>query len=85
MRKKKRDVTPVIYIVDPEPRKSSKRTSVKERKLTVGYLYAKEKKVPTLRLSGAWLLDAGFGFNQKVLVKQMPGQLTIQILEEAQS
>ena len=70
---------------NPEPARPGRNARVRDRKLTVGYQYAKEKKVPTLRLSGEWLLDAGFGFNQKVLVRQMPGQLIIQLLEEAQS
>jgi hypothetical protein len=82
MRKKKRDV---IYIIDPEPARPRRNTPMKDRKLTVGYQYAGEKKVPSLRLSGEWLAAAGFGFNQKVLVRQTPGQLAIQLLEEARS
>ena len=80
MRKKKREV---IRVIDPEPANPTRNARMRDRKLTVGYQYAKEKKIPTLRLSGAWLAAAGFGINQKVLVRQVPGQLIIEILEEA--
>jgi hypothetical protein len=56
---------------------------MRERKLTVGYIYAKDRKVPALRLSGKWLEETGFQFDRKVIVKQLPGQLVIQLAEEA--
>lgn len=53
-----------------------------ERRLTVGCVYLGEKKVPTLRLSGNWLLEAGFGFNQKVRVQIDFGRILIRPVEE---
>jgi hypothetical protein len=58
---------------------------MKDRSLTVGYIYARNKKIPALRLSGDWLSELGFGSGQKVQIKQLPGQLTIQLVEEANS
>jgi hypothetical protein len=55
---------------------------MKERRLTVGYIYAKDRKVPALRISGKWLEQTGFKLDQKVIVKQLPGQLVIQLAEE---
>lgn len=84
MRKKKREA--VCYFIEPDPaRPKDPGHRIRDRKLTVGYQYVKEKKVPTLRLCGEWLAAAGFGFHQKVLVRQMPGQITIELLEEAQT
>ena len=56
---------------------------MKDRRITVGYIYANNRKVPALRLSGNWLSDLGFGSGQKVQIKQLPGELTIQLVEEA--
>ena len=56
---------------------------MKDRKLTVGYVYTKDRKVPALRLSGKWLEQTGFKSDRKVIVKQLPGQLVIQLAEEA--
>ena len=55
---------------------------MKDRRLTVGYIYFKEKKVPALRLSGKWLEETGFEFDREVIVKRQPGQLVIQLAEE---
>jgi hypothetical protein len=56
---------------------------MKEHRLTVGYIYAKDRKVPALRISGKWLEQTGFKSDQKVIIKQLPGQLVIQLVEEA--
>jgi len=57
---------------------------MKDRRLTVGYIYTpNDQKVPALRLSGKWLEQIGFKSDQKVIVKQLPGQLVIQLAEEA--
>ena len=53
------------------------------RRLTVGSTYFKEKEVPFIRLSGNWLKNLGFEFGQKVVVREEPGQLVIQLVEEA--
>ena len=58
---------------------------MKGRRLTVGYTYFKTKQVPFIRLSGGWLVSLGFGFGQKVLIREEPGQIVIQIVEEAKS
>lgn len=55
---------------------------MKDRRLTIGYIYAGNRKVPALRLSGLWLENLGFQFNQRVIVKQLPGLITIQLNEE---
>ena len=56
---------------------------MKERRLTVGYLYANEKEVPMIRLAGDWLNRQGFNVSKKVIVREQPGQLVIQLAEEA--
>jgi hypothetical protein len=55
---------------------------MKDRRLTIGYLYSNEKEVPMIRLAGDWLNRQGFSLGKKVIVREMPGQLVIQ-LEEA--
>ena len=58
---------------------------MKDRRLTVSYTYFNEKSVPTIRLSGDWLKVLGFGSGQKVVVREQPGQLVIQLAEEGNS
>ncbi|MGE5581093.1 MAG: SymE family type I addiction module toxin [Bacillota bacterium] len=58
---------------------------MKDRRLTIGYTYAGSRKVPALRLSGLWLDNLGFQSNQKVIVKQLPGLTTIQLIEEGRT
>ena len=55
---------------------------MKDHRLTVGYIYRNEKEVPTIRLSGDWLGRQGFGLGKKVIVREQPGQLVIQLAEE---
>ena len=64
----------------PTERRSAE---MKDHRLTVGYIYANAQKVPALRLSGKWLEQIGFESDRKVIVKQLPGQLVIQLAEEA--
>jgi hypothetical protein len=56
---------------------------VKNRRLTVGYTYFNEKEVPYIRLSGDWLNRQGFSLGKKIVVREQPGQLVIQLAEEA--
>jgi len=56
---------------------------MKEHRLTVGYSYRNEKEIPTLRLTGDWLSRQGFGLGKKVIVREQPGILVIQLAEEA--
>ena len=55
---------------------------MKDRRLTIGYIYNNDKKVPVIRLSGKWLEEMGFEFDREVIVKRQPGQLLIQLAEE---
>lgn len=55
---------------------------MKDHKLKVGHAYFKEKEVPLIRLSGDWLKQLGFGLGQRVVVREGPGQLVIQLVEE---
>jgi len=60
---------------------------MKDRRLTIGYIYNNDKKVPVIRLSGKWLEETGFEFDRdriaiRVIVKRQPGQLLIQLAEE---
>jgi len=75
-----------------KPQKTSSRSSgagsraegkKKDHKLTVGSIYFKEKKVPFIRLSGEWLARQGFDLGKKVIVREQPGQLVLQVAEEA--
>jgi formylmethanofuran dehydrogenase subunit D len=56
---------------------------MKNRRLTVGSTYFKEKEVPFIRLSGDWLKNLGFSSGQKVVIREEPGILVIQLAEEA--
>ena len=56
---------------------------MKDRRLTVGYIFANEKEIPMIRLSGDWLNRQGFSLGKKVVVREQPGQLVIQLAEEA--
>ena len=56
---------------------------MKDRRLTVSYIHFDKKPVPYIRLSGAWLKSLGFQSGQKVIVREQPGQLVIQLEEEA--
>lgn len=56
---------------------------MKDRRLTVGYTYFNEKEVPMIRLAGDWLGRQGFSVSKKVIVQEQPGQLVIQLAEEA--
>ncbi len=55
--------------------KGGKRNFV--RRLTVCGRYQKEHRVPTLRLSGKWMRNAGFELGQKVQVQIAERRLTI--------
>lgn len=57
---------------------------MKNRRLTVGYTYFNCKQVPFIRLSGGWLNALGFGSGQKVLIREEPGRIEIQLVEEAE-
>jgi molybdopterin biosynthesis enzyme MoaB len=50
------------------------------RLLTVSATNANGKEVPALRLSGDWLAKQGFNLGKKVIVREQPGQLTIQLV-----
>jgi hypothetical protein len=56
---------------------------VKDHRLTVGYTYFNEKEVPYIRLAGDWLNRQGFNVSKKIVVREQPGQLVIQLAEEA--
>lgn len=56
---------------------------MKDHRLTVGYIYSNEKEIPMIRLSGDWLSTLGFSLGKKVIVREQPGQLVIQLAEEA--
>jgi hypothetical protein len=58
---------------------------MKVRLLTVCAVSANGKDVPALRISGDWLAKVGFKLGKKVIIREQPGQLTIQLitLEEA--
>ena len=56
---------------------------MKDHRLTVGYTYFKEKEVPYIRLSGDWLNRQGFRVSKKIVVREQPGILVIQLAEEA--
>ncbi|MCL6592042.1 MAG: type I toxin-antitoxin system SymE family toxin [Firmicutes bacterium] len=51
--------------------------------MTVSYIHFDKKPVPYIRLSGAWLKSLGFQTGQKVIVREQPGILVIQLAEEA--
>jgi hypothetical protein len=55
---------------------------MKTRRLTVSSIYANEKQVPAIRLSGNWLVKNGFQTGRKVIVDEQPGSLTIRLLLE---
>jgi len=57
---------------------------MKNRQLTVSYIYVNEKTVPAIRLAGDWLKALGFKSGQKVIVLEQPGELVIQLAEEVQ-
>jgi len=57
---------------------------MKNRRLTVSYTYFNhEKEVPIIRLSGDWLKALGFHSGSKVVVREQPGELVIQLAKEA--
>ena len=70
------------YFPEPKIRKRPTGGTKKVRKLTVSYTYFNDKPVPFIRLSGAWLKVLGFDFGGKVIVREQPGQLVIQLVEE---
>jgi hypothetical protein len=53
---------------------------MKTRRLTVSSIYANEKQVPAIRLSGNWLVENGFQTGRKVVVDEKPGSLTIRLI-----
>ena len=55
---------------------------MKDRRLKVGYIYSNDKEVPMIRLAGDWLNRQGFSLGKKVIVREMPGQIVIQLAEE---
>ena len=55
---------------------------MKNRRLTVSYLFIKEREVPMIRLSGDWLKALGFDSGRKVIVREQPGELVIRLKEE---
>jgi hypothetical protein len=74
----------------PEPKTRNRRPNggrnsgiLKTRKLTVSYIHINEKTVPFIRLAGDWLNRQGFNVSKKVIVREQPGQLVIQLAEEA--
>ena len=88
MRKQKKKQT-VEYF---KPQKTASRSSgagsraerkKKDHKLTVGSIYFNEKRVPFIRLSGDWLNRQGFSLGKKIIVREEPGQLVLQVAEEA--
>jgi hypothetical protein len=66
----------------PQSADSGNSGKAKDCKLTVSCIYVNEKTVPAIRLAGAWLKNSGFGPGQKVIVREQPGQLLIQLAEE---
>jgi hypothetical protein len=72
-----------IYFPEPKIRKRPTGGKMKVRKLTVSYIYADQKTVPAIRISGAWLARIGFDLGQKAIIREQPGQLVIQLAEEA--
>lgn len=70
----------------PEPKTRKRPTGggkMKVHKLTVSYIHANQKTVPAIRISGAWLARIGFDLGQKAIIREQPGQLVIQLAEEA--
>jgi hypothetical protein len=55
---------------------------MKTRRLTVSSIYANEKQVPAIRLSGNWLIENGFQTGRKFVVDEQPGSLTIRLILE---
>jgi hypothetical protein len=53
---------------------------MKTRRLTVSSIYANEKQVPAIRLSGNWLVKNGFHTGWKFQVDEQPGSLTIRLI-----
>jgi len=53
---------------------------MKVRLITVSSITNGGKEVPALRLSGVWLAKMGFNLGKKVIVREQPGQLTIQLV-----
>jgi hypothetical protein len=53
---------------------------MKVRLVTIGSINSGGKEVPYLRLSGQWLAKIGFRFGKKAIIREQPGQLTIQIV-----
>lgn len=73
------------FIYFPEPKTRKRPTcggTMKVRKLTVSYIHANQKTVPAIRISGEWLARIGFDLGQKAIIREMPGQLVIQLAEE---
>jgi hypothetical protein len=55
---------------------------MKTRRLTVSSIYANDKQVPAIRLSGNWLDKNGFQTGRKLQVDEQPGILTIRLILE---
>jgi hypothetical protein len=55
---------------------------MKTRRLTVSSIYANDKQVPAIRLSGNWLVKNGFQTGRKFVVDEQPGSLTIRLILE---
>jgi hypothetical protein len=52
----------------------------KVRLFTVSSVNEKDKKVPSLRISGEWLGKLGFNLGRKYIIQEQPGQLVIQLI-----
>ncbi len=55
---------------------------MKTRRLTVSSIYANDKQVPAIRLSGNWLGKNGFQTGRKFVIDEKPGSLTIRLILE---
>ncbi len=55
---------------------------MKTRRLTVSSVYANEKQVPAIHLSGNWRVKNGFQTDRKFVVDKQPGNLTIRLILE---
>jgi hypothetical protein len=55
---------------------------MKTRRLTASSIYANEKQVPAIRLSGNWLVKNGFQTGRKFQVDEKPGSLKIHLILE---